>query len=54
VIQPQLEDVQGLAGQLDRQLAAAAISCVAQDWMAQVGAVDADLMGATRIQLEAQ
>ena len=46
--------MQGLARQLDRQLAAAAVGGVTNHGVVHVGAVDADLMGPPGIELEPQ
>ena len=54
MIQPQLDGMEGLASQGDRQLATAAVGGIAHNRMAPVGAMHPDLVGAPRIQLETQ
>ena len=54
MIEAQLKGVQGLARQLDRQLATTAVGGITHHRVIHMSAVHADLVRAPRIQLETQ
>ena len=54
MVQTELHRMQGLAAQLHRQVAAAAVGGIPHNRVAEVGAVHPDLVGSAGVELEAQ